>query len=165
MAAHIPVCGNCLMVYGPHVGVSSEGVVGTVERRGLHHGGACCGSAVAARGYVAEAMKGKAPEITPGTDILDPQQSYVATLLMPHGEKLDKAEDPMVTLPYSLFEIQNDLVTKIVTNSASKLGKDGMIALLGGVQINTPPDMSDYFMPMRFDLMNERGEIVESLLD
>ena len=32
MAAHIPDDGYCLVVYGPHVGVSSDGTVGKVER-------------------------------------------------------------------------------------------------------------------------------------
>ena len=41
MAHHIPDNGSCLVVYGPHVGIDSRGIVGTVERRGRKHGGAC----------------------------------------------------------------------------------------------------------------------------
>lgn len=59
MAAHIPDNGNCLLIFAPHVGVSSTGEVGTVERRGRLHGGACCGSACAACNYVLDVHCGK----------------------------------------------------------------------------------------------------------
>jgi hypothetical protein len=59
MAAHIPDNGNCLVIFAPHVGVSSTGEVGTVEREGRLHGGACCGSACAACNYVLDVHCGK----------------------------------------------------------------------------------------------------------
>ena len=48
-----------------------------------------------------------------------------------------------------------------------KKGSTGIkrgVALLGGIQINTGPDTPDYFVPIRFDFKNYRGEIVEELL-
>ena len=36
--------------------------------------------------------------------------------------------------------------------------------MLGGIQINTAPDKLDYFHPLRFDYMNNKGEGVEELL-
>lgn len=59
MAAHIPDNGHTLVVFAPHVGVSSTGEVGTVEREGRVHGGACCGSACAACNYVLDVHAGK----------------------------------------------------------------------------------------------------------
>lgn len=52
MAAHIPDDGYCLVVYGPHVGVTQDGIVGKVERPGIELIDTCCGSAVAASNYV-----------------------------------------------------------------------------------------------------------------
>ena len=58
MAAHIPDDGFCLIVYGPHVGVAADGTVGKVERSGIALVDTCCGSAVAASGYVDSIMGG-----------------------------------------------------------------------------------------------------------
>lgn len=52
MAAHIPDDGYCLVIYGPHVGVTKDGIVGKVERPGIELIDTCCGSAVAASNYV-----------------------------------------------------------------------------------------------------------------
>ena len=42
--------------------------------------------------------------------------------------------------------------------------KERGIAILGGVQINTSPRYLDYFQPMRFDLIDRNGQLVENLL-
>ena len=63
MAHHIPAGGSCLVLYGPHVGIDSDGNVGKINRRGRIHAGACCGSAAAAASYVSQVRRGcpKAP--------------------------------------------------------------------------------------------------------
>jgi len=35
------------------------------------------------------------------------------------------------------------------------------MALLGGVQINTAPESLDHFLPLRFDYINNQGEVLE----
>ena len=47
---------------------------------------------------------------------------------------------------------------------AGAAGIKAGLASLGGIQINTAPDKLDYFHPLRFDYMNNKGEIVEDLL-
>ena len=161
MSAHIPDGGSTLMVYGPHVGVDSTGAVGTVERRGRAKGGSCCGSAVAASGYVASVLKGEEPATLP-EDVIDAQQYFVGKMLLPYAEQLEEAEDKMVELPYALYGAQSELVTRIVEGGASGVG-DGQIAVLGGIQINTPPGFTDYYMPLSFDLFNNKGEKIKAL--
>jgi hypothetical protein len=41
---------------------------------------------------------------------------------------------------------------------------DGNIALLGGIQINTPEGISDYFLPLTFELRNSNGKVIEDLM-
>jgi len=82
MAAHIPDGGSCLVVFGPHVGVDATGTVGTVERRGRANGGPCCGSAVAASGYVAGVSAGKDEKVPPPTVATDAQQNFVGNMLL-----------------------------------------------------------------------------------
>jgi len=162
MAAHIPDGGSCLVIYGPHVGVDSSGAVGTVERRGKANGGSCCGSAVAASQHVSAVLKGEVEATAMPDDVLDAQQRFVEQMLMPYAEQLEKAEDKMVQLPHSLFYAQSGLMKRIVNQSAGAVA-DGDIALLGGIQINTPPGFTDYFLPLRFDVFNNKGDILKQL--
>ena len=163
MASHIPDGGDCVVVYGPHVGVDSTGAVGTVERRGRTNGGSCCGSAVAASGYVGSVFSGKAKEAELPDDPLDAQQYFVGSMLLPFAERLEKADSKMVELPYALYDAQTDLMKKIVGKSAGAVGGDGKIAVLGGVQVNTPPGYTDYYLPISFDLYNNKGEMLETI--
>ena len=160
MSAHIPDGGSCVIVYGPHVGVDSTGKVGTVERRGRVNGGACCGSAVAASGYVAAVEAGEQEKASFPTDPVDAQQYFVGSLLMPYAERLSKAKDTMVELPYALYDAQTDMMKTIVKDGSG----GGLTAILGGIQINTPPGKLDYYLPLNFDLYNKDGEFVESIM-
>ena len=164
MAHHIPNGGSCLVVYGPHVGVDLDGVIGMVNRRGRDVSGACCGSATAAAGYVSKVVSGEIPPADAPDDPLDAQQIWVGKALSVHGERLKNAEEPSVELPLALFDCQDDLMKKIVSKGCGEVAGDGLIALLGGIQINTPIGVSDYFLPKVFILKNNKGEDVENLI-
>jgi len=167
MAHHIPDGGSCLVVYGPHVGVDSFGTIGTVNRRGRAKGGACCGSAAAALGNVRKgAMVPKAGDADspPMIDSLDAQQFYVNAQLQPYGERLLMAADQNIELPYALYDAQKQMMDGIVAKGASAMEGNGYIAMLGGIQINTPEGTSDYFLPLTFDLKNSQGKLVKSIM-
>jgi hypothetical protein len=165
MCAHIPDCGHCFLVYGPHVGVDSKGTVGTVERRARDVGGACCGSATAACGHVLSVRGGANPQDGSAPSILDAQQANVGTLLMPYADRLAaaSADTLQVELSFSLQDAQQKLIETIISNGASNV-TNGMIAVLGGVQINTPPEMEDYYWPKHFDLYDNKGVKQDELM-
>lgn len=164
MAHHIPTNGDCLVVYGPHVGIDADGNVGKINRRGREKSGACCGSAVAAKGYVEAVRKGKRDPAAPATNPLDAQQNFVGNLLLPHGHRLEEAADPMVELPLAMFDAQNDLMHQIVAAGCGEVGGDGKIALLGGIQINTPQGTSDFFLPINFEIRDNKGQVIQNLM-
>jgi len=167
MAHHIPDGGSTLVVFGPHVGIDSFGSIGTVNRRGRAKGGACCGSAAAALGNVRKgAMIPKAGTAgsPPMIDSLDAQQAYVNAQLQPYGERLLMAADQNIELPYALYDAQKQMMDGIVARGASAMEGNGYIAILGGIQINTPEDTSDYFLPLTFDLRNSQGKLVKSIM-
>ena len=163
-AAHIPDGGDCLVVFGPHVGIDKDGAVGKVNRRGIAVTNTCCGSACAAAGHVACALKGEvAPQVI-STDVVDAQQTFVNNLLLPHGERLDKASDVMAELPLALYDAQKAIMEQIMAKGCQSVGGTGRIALLGGVQINTPDSESDYFLPLSFDIRSNKNEKIADLL-
>jgi hypothetical protein len=166
MAHHIPDGGSCLIVYGPHVGVDYDGKVGSVNRRGRAAPGACCGSACAAAGHVACVLKGEAKPTDPAvlSDPVHAQQAMVGNLLMPYAETLEKAADKMVQLPLSLFDAQNKIMDQIVAGGCQEVAGEGKIALLGGVQINTPEAESDYFLPLNFEIRSNKNEKIKDLM-
>eukprot|EP00980_Cylindrotheca_fusiformis_P015222 scaffold4225_cov128-Cylindrotheca_fusiformis.AAC.2 len=162
MAAHIPDNGYCLTVYGPHVGIAADGTVGKVERDGIALIDTCCGSAVSAYGYLKSITEGGATVTTNIQSFTDFQQGAVRELILPHGKRLIDAEEPMIELPYALYDSQDLLMRSIVTAGAA--GTKGGLAMLGGIQINTGPTTQDYFHPLRFDLIDTSGNVVEDLL-
>lgn len=165
MASHIPDGGSCLLIYGPHVGIDSDGNVGKIDRKGKEKAGSCCGSAVAASRYITAVYRGQAEAVPPApSDSIDAQQSYVAAALLPYGERVATARDPMVELPFAAFEPIDGMMEKIVKKAGRGVNGDGRIALLGGVQVNTPRGLSDYFLPLRFEVQEKTGEVIEDLL-
>mmetsp|Transcript_7685 Transcript_7685/g.14498 ORF Transcript_7685/g.14498 Transcript_7685/m.14498 type:complete len:339 (-) Transcript_7685:130-1146(-) len=162
MAAHIPDDGYCLVVYGPHVGIAADGTVGKVERSGIALVDTCCGSAVAASNYLKGITDGGAVITTKLQEFSDFQQGAVQELILPHGKRLAEAKDRMIELPYALYDSQDMLMRDIVTKGSNGIKRG--LALLGGIQINTGPNTLDYFVPMRFDYMNYRGDVAEEML-
>ena len=162
MTAHIPDNGFCLLIHGPHVGISKDGKIGKVERQGLANVDNCCGSAIAASNYLKGITHGGAQITTNLQQFSDFQQGAVQELILPFGKRLSDAQDRMRELPYALYDSQETLVKDIVETGSGGIKKG--LALLGGIQINTAPDTDDYFHPLRFDYYDENGVKVESLL-
>lgn len=164
MAHHIPTDGSCIVVYGPHVGVDMTGVVGKVNRRGRDGSGACCGSACAAHAYVQQVRSGERSEAAPSYDNIDAQQMWIQKTLLDYGDRLEKADDGAVELPHALFDCQDNFMKRIVEKACGEVAGEGKIALLGGIQINTPDGVAEYFLPKKFQLLNNKGELVSDLL-
>lgn len=163
MASHIPDGGSCLVVFGPHVGIDSTGKIGTVERRGRANGGACCGSAVAASGYVSSVLTKGASIYGPPLEPSDAQQNFVGTMLLPYAAHLEQAADKMAELPYALFDAQKKMIDGIIQAGAGNVAGDGKISVLGGIQINTPEGTSDYFLPLSFEIYDNKGAKIEDM--
>jgi len=162
MAAHIPDDGFCLVVHGPHVGITKDGLIGKVERPGIELVDNCCGSAIAASNYLKGITDGGAKITTKLQSFSDFQQGAVQELILPFGKRLGEAENRMKELPYALYDSQDILVRDIINTGKGGIKKG--LALLGGIQINTGPETLDYFHPLRFEYYNGDGEMVEDLL-
>lgn len=165
MVSHVPDNGYCLIIQGPHVGICQNGVIGKVERKNIALVDNCCGSAIAAANYVRGITDGGAVVTAKIQSFLDFQQSAVQELTLPHGKRLqDAGEDRMKEIPYALFQSQDLILHDIINAVKTGLKHYQGTAILGGIQINTGPNTMDYFHPLRFELMNKDGEIIEDML-
>eukprot|EP00541_Cyclophora_tenuis_P019008 CAMPEP_0116554448 /NCGR_PEP_ID=MMETSP0397-20121206/7599_1 /TAXON_ID=216820 /ORGANISM="Cyclophora tenuis, Strain ECT3854" /LENGTH=369 /DNA_ID=CAMNT_0004079613 /DNA_START=1 /DNA_END=1110 /DNA_ORIENTATION=+ len=89
----------------------------------------------------------------------------VDSTLMPHGKRFtEPTDDPTVALAMAMFDAQDELMQNIVMEGCEAIDAGSKIALLGGVQINTPEGLPDYFMPLKFELRDHNGLMVENLL-
>jgi hypothetical protein len=165
MVNHIPTNGNCIVIFGPHIGVDADGVVGKVNRRGCKHSGICCESAAVAASYVSSVRKGVAKICTHDIDPLDIQQSFVGNILLQCEPRVPSATDPAVELSIVLYEAQRDLMHRLISSGCGDVEAKSKIALLGGIQVNTPSGIADYFVPLSFKLIDNRGDQLFDLID
>uniref|UniRef100_A0A7S2R4D8 Limiting CO2-inducible protein B/C beta carbonyic anhydrase domain-containing protein n=1 Tax=Eucampia antarctica TaxID=49252 RepID=A0A7S2R4D8_9STRA len=169
MSHHIPLDGSCLMVYGPHIGIDFDGVAGKINRRGHHGSGTCCNTALAARSYVEAVQSGKKIHSPDPSDPIDAQLIFVNSALLDHADRLAKAEDPDVEAMHALFDgidkLMNRISDKCCGGGVSDIADGVSIAYLGGIQVNTGDGTPEYFLPKKFELRNNKGELVADLLD
>lgn len=162
---HYPEQGNVVIVYGPHVGVDYDGVVGKVNRKGHKGSGSCCNTAIASMAYVKAVRSGHEVHSPDPSDPVDAQQVFVDSALLAHGERLEQAEDPNVELPHALFDCMDELMCRIIAKCTKDIPTGARIALLGGVQVNAPEGLPNYFLPKKFHLLDNKGQLLEDLLD
>ena len=84
-------------------------------------------------------------------------------MTLPHTKRLSDAKTRMIELPFAIYESQDMLMEIIIKNNRLSERKKG-IAVLGGVQVNTGPETLDYFVPLRFDFLNNAVGMVDDML-
>lgn len=161
---HVPENGTCLIVYGPHVGIDFDGVVGKVNRRGRCGSGACCNTALASMAYVKAVRAGEQIHLPDLSDPIDAQQTFVDSALLDHGERLETADNPDVELPHAMFDCQEALFKRLIAKGSRNYPENISVVMLGGIIVNTPEGTPEYFLPKKFDLCNNRFEVVSDLL-
>lgn len=145
-SGHVPDGGNMFLLYGPHVGVSESGEVGVVLRTGQTHCTTACGALM---GIYKNCLNG----VTPGNySDLDAQARFIHEALDERLEEISGAESPEAMLPRVAFDVAHEQVMEMTKNM--KLGS-GYLVMLGGIQINTPDNMQDQFLPMHFSIQSK----------
>eukprot|EP00933_Yihiella_yeosuensis_P043455 TRINITY_DN3824_c0_g1_i1.p1 TRINITY_DN3824_c0_g1~~TRINITY_DN3824_c0_g1_i1.p1 ORF type:complete len:369 (-),score=62.48 TRINITY_DN3824_c0_g1_i1:202-1221(-) len=149
-AAHVPEDGKIFLLFAPHVGVSSTGQVGYVSRRGQHGDSSACGAALAALGAC-----NAGHEIR--DDPYDYQQSYITRRVKERMDEINASDCPNATLTHVLFDVQVDFLRKMVRAARKNEKVLHQIAVLGGIQINTPDPEPDLFLPLMFEVHTPTG--------
>ena len=164
-AHHIPSPhGTGLIIYGPHIGIDNNGLIGIINRKGLEKSGTCCGSALAAlnKFNTNSELTMLREELS-----LDYQQNEVIRCLYcpTASEKLlSREKNQLIELPKILFTAQQKNINEIIKNGCNNLPENSLIAVVGGIHINTPIGMSDFFLPLSFDIRDSQGNLIKNLL-
>mmetsp|Transcript_21867 Transcript_21867/g.37191 ORF Transcript_21867/g.37191 Transcript_21867/m.37191 type:complete len:296 (-) Transcript_21867:103-990(-) len=149
-------CGDAFIMYGPHMSVNADGAFFNE-----------CQSAKKAADYVANVRKG-APEMKLEDAMedglcVDVEQYFLQDTLMSYGDRLENAKD-VTELPMVLFDAQTEMMEELVSEGCKQEDIQGFVCLLGGIQINTPSGVSDYFLPLKFELRDKEGELIKDLM-
>lgn len=174
--SHSPKDGHIVIVYGPHVGISADGVVGKVERVGMEKPSGACGAALGAyKAIKAEREKQMVTGLA-GTQLEgfpyettqpDVQEDFIIRDLRARMEReeLDGPDQNALIAMVSnkMYDMVSDLLLREVDGAIKKPGFwQGIteVTLLGGIVINRGnPDgknrVEDYFKPITFQSLKK----------
>ena len=165
--SHTPKNGKIIIIFGPHVGVSNDGVIGKVERVGKVAPSTSCGAAVGAyKALMAGTVDYNAPLGT-----RDFQEEYIIQNLRkklgPLAEVEKKGGDGSVTyVTQQMYNLVWDIMRFNVETFASKPGfwdSCTEVILLGGIVVNRGHGVNlvggdDFFQPLTLTTINAQGE-------
>jgi len=171
--SHVPESGKVLIVYGPHVGISNDGVVGKVERVGQSKPSTSCGAGIGAYKALMKGPRGP-------NDKFDYQEEFIIDKLEPRLKELITQQTNSVnpalglvlknqavaTVTVNMFDIINEVMEEQVYAAAAKPGfwdKISEVTLLGGIVVNRGHGNGlvggeDYFQPLQLTALNSNGE-------
>lgn len=140
-AGHVPDEGAVVIYHAPHVGISRDGVLGSIRRKGQHKESGCCG---AARAALAKLQAGTLVEGPPSE--LDYQQETIEQLFLRCRERILGAAVPLreaTEVMYEAIAERIDLLTSRTTFPARYLVR------FGGILVNGDPDMGSFSVARR----------------
>mmetsp|Transcript_9107 Transcript_9107/g.10406 ORF Transcript_9107/g.10406 Transcript_9107/m.10406 type:complete len:298 (+) Transcript_9107:106-999(+) len=152
-SAHVPIGGNIVLLYGPHVGVDRDNSVGFVTRSGQVDPSHACGAAIAALSSVRQGQ-------THPTGCFDDQQAAIVEMLPNYQSYIDEADDEMAGLSYATFYMIQDYLKKIVSTDIG----GGKIAFLGGIIVNITDPTIDRFLPLSFEVFDPKSDSATDFL-
>lgn len=156
-SAHVPHNGNLFILFAPHIGISPAGEFGLYAREGQGQKcGTACGAAIAAHKHIVAG--GAVPDFTHlGQYPFDYQQQWIISKLAEKMEVINSADNKMVELSKQMYYIIEDFIHNIISSE----GISGSTALLGGIHINTPSPMEDFFWPICFEIYRKGGKPID----
>lgn len=144
-ASHIPDEGAAIIQFGPHIGVSKNGNVGTMFRHGQLLESTCCGALQASLTVLEKNDK-------PSSDKeLDFQQWTIESELIKRKKQVLTGDQNLINATEVMFDVIKERIFRIIEISGVFKGKK--IALIGGIIINADHDSPDWFDERVFEVM------------
>ena len=156
---HVPENGNIVVLYAPHVGISSDGKVGAVHRPGQEEPTSACGASIGA--YKALTPEdAEAGRHLKDAESRDRQMEYIIAALRPHVEKVRGAGEHnavMAALAFETYAMVEQMLFEVIDRHW--MSEESKLVLLGGIMLNVDGDAPDQFVPLRFESHDKNGNV------
>lgn len=145
-ASHVPDDGAVMIYYGPHIGISKEGVLGQIYRHGMQSSSGCCGAAKGALGKLLN------NEIIDGnvTDI-DYQMNTIEQILFRQKDRIVNAKNQLYEATEVIYEAVDARINELVAKTKYNCK---YVILVGAIHINSDADMGSFTATKRFEVIN-----------
>lgn len=143
--SHIPDDGALLIIYGPHIGISKKGTVGSIFRNMQTIETATCGALCG----ILESFNTNTDFSKKQINSSDYQVDFMAQKLHENIEKIKATDNPIIEITKQSYSLIEDNLQKILA-SKNEIMKDLPVYLLGGILINTDDGYDDYFEEIVF---------------
>jgi hypothetical protein len=145
-ASHVPDAGAVFIYYGPHIGVSKEGVLGEIHRFGQAKNSGCCG---AAKGALKKLLDNQIQE--GNVTELDYQMNTIEQLLLRQKDRIVSASQPLYEATEVIYEAIDARINELVERTNYNCL---YVILVGAILINSDSDMGSFTETRRFDVIN-----------
>lgn len=135
-AHHVPDEGAVMIVYGPHIGISKEGVVGKLLRKGQSQLSSCCGACQLALNN----LQDDKIEIGNISD-LDYQQNRIEQILLEKRQQILDAHNALIASTEVVYSAINKRIHHLARQTHFHCKH---IILIGGIIINSDHDAGSF---------------------
>jgi hypothetical protein len=156
-ASHVPDDGAVLIYYGPHIGITKEGVIGEIHRIGQSKNSNCCG---AAKGALSKLLKNEiiAQEVTE----IDYQMNVLEQILLKQKSRIIDSNLPIFEATEVIYEAIDKRINELVELTKYNCK---YVILVGAILINSDSDMSSFTSTKRFDIIDLEDSSRKSVLE
>jgi hypothetical protein len=156
-ASHVPDDGAVLIYYGPHIGITKNGILGEIHRIGQSRNSTCCGAAKAALSKLLndEIIEHQLTE-------MDYQINVLEQILLKQKSRVLDSDLPIFEATEVIFEAIDQRINELV--AATKYNCRYVI-LVGAILINSDNDMGSYTSTKRFDIINLEDNSRKSVIN
>lgn len=155
-ASHVPDEGAVFIFYGPHIGISKEGIVGEINRFGQNKNSSCCGAAKGALNKLFD------NSIEPGNITeMDYQMNTIEQILYNEKDRILSHNIPLYEATEVVYEAIDQRIQKLV--SATEYSCKYVI-LAGIILINSDSDVGSFNSTKRFEIINLKTGVKEDLI-
>lgn len=154
-AAHVPDAGAVVIYHAPHIGVSRDGTLGMLQRKGQHAPSGCCG---AARAALARLQAGSIVRADP--DALDYQRGTIEQILLGASGRILAAAEPLKEATEVVYEAIAERIDLLIARTRFPCR---WVVRYGGILINGDADMGSFSSARRVTLTDLQDGSVRDL--
>ncbi len=150
-ASHVPDEGAVAIYYGPHIGITKDGIIGEIHRIGQSNNSSCCG---AAKGALNKLMNNLI--IAGNITELDYQMNTIEQVLFNEKERIVAAKSSLKEATEVMFEAIDKRIEELVAGTKYNCK---YVILFGAILINSDTDMGSFTETRKLEVIDLKTEI------